>query len=1010
MAAGNATIGSLKVNLGLNSAEFQSGLKKAQGSLANFGKLATVGLAAAAAAAAVAAVAIGSAIKASIDAADQMLIASQKIGVGVEALSALKYAADLSAVSFDQLQTGLKKLSVNMADAAGKGVGKAADAFRTLGISVTDASGNLRSGDAVFADVADKFAAMENGAGKTALAVALFGKAGADLIPLLNEGKAGLAEMREEAEALGLIISTETAEAAESFNDNLDRLKMVGTGVTNQLAAELAPALNDVTAGLVDAIKGTNLMRGVGQALDVTLKVLGTAFIAISAQVARFGNIIGTVSKAIVQVFQGDFAGALETAKAGVVADFKIMSDSGAGIAKIWSGAANENKAGAEKNAEGMAAPIVRAAEKVKAATKDIETEAEKAAKAIRDYVADEQKAFAQRGLSPELIKAQEQRAKASEAFNRGLVEQGLILVDLSTRFSLAADEAVNLDEAQTKLLKTPADLLPSALSKFDEWKYSLIEIEDQFYGMQYAVEDLFDGIRGNNWVAAFSGLMRAIDQVKIAFDSAASSGSRMAAAAGAASAVGGAIGGKGGAALSGAASGAATGFALGGPIGAGIGAVIGGLGGLLGASKAKKRAKKEAAARAEQQRLQKAAELAAASRALDIELLRAQGKAQEALNAQREDELAAADPTLRDRMKLLYALQDQADAAAKAAEAEAALADVREMQRDISREILRLTDAAAAAEADRMDILAALPESLRDLQRAFWAVSDAQEALTAAEDARDEAVAAAQDRVEGARDRLTEAYEAEAAVIEDTKQRFSALADELSALNAELSRTHLGGLSPDKQLAATRAQFQSVAGRSDEASLAALPQASRDYIASLRATAPNQRALAAGIADVRRAVIAGEAAARGQVSIAESQLLALQASVNGLITLNTTTLTVKTALDELALAIIASAAEQRAALEALARATEAAAQAAASAKVANDNVNVGGFDTAAATTALTTTATTAAVDAVTSTTASDALVGALVEGLGPFLLPMVKSTGLTAELAQLDRDEAEAA
>ena len=62
---------------------------------------------------------------------------------------------------------------------------------------------------------------MEDGAGKTALAIKLFGKSGADLIPLLNQGRAGIKELTDEAAKLGIVISTETAAKAEQFNDTL---------------------------------------------------------------------------------------------------------------------------------------------------------------------------------------------------------------------------------------------------------------------------------------------------------------------------------------------------------------------------------------------------------------------------------------------------------------------------------------------------------------------------------------------------------------------------------------------------------------------------------------------------------------------------------------------------------------------------------------------------------------------------------------------------------------------
>ena len=184
-------------------------------------------------------------VKSSIDAADEIGKMAQRVGVGTEALSALKYAADLSDVSLESLGNGLKKLAVNAADTA-KGTGEARDAFAALGINVKTSSGSLKGADELLAEIAAQFAGFEDGAAKTALAVKLFGKAGADLIPLLNAGASGLADMRAEAERLGVVISPGQAKAAELFNDQLTVMQARAKGVGIAIANELLPGLNGV--------------------------------------------------------------------------------------------------------------------------------------------------------------------------------------------------------------------------------------------------------------------------------------------------------------------------------------------------------------------------------------------------------------------------------------------------------------------------------------------------------------------------------------------------------------------------------------------------------------------------------------------------------------------------------------------------------------------------------------------------------------------------------------------
>lgn len=192
-------------------------------------------------------------VKTAIDSLDKLDEAAERVGVTVEDLSALDFAGKLSGVEFDELTTGLTKLSVKMQEAAG-GSKEAGAWFEALGVKVTDASGKLKSADAVFAEVATAFADMEDGAGKTALAVEGFGRSGAKLVPLLNQGADGLAKMRTEGEALGAVIDGKLAKQAAEFNDNLDRLKTVSAAAGISIANELLPSLNQLSQEFLDGI------------------------------------------------------------------------------------------------------------------------------------------------------------------------------------------------------------------------------------------------------------------------------------------------------------------------------------------------------------------------------------------------------------------------------------------------------------------------------------------------------------------------------------------------------------------------------------------------------------------------------------------------------------------------------------------------------------------------------------------------------------------------------------
>lgn len=157
----------------------------------------------------------------SIEAADEMGKLAQKAGLPVEQFSQLAFAAKQADVSNEALIKGIKTLSEEMVK---------------LG----------RGGEPVLDQLlaqADVFSKMENGADKTARAVALFGKSGQDLIPLLNRGSMALREEMREADRLGQTISSKFASDANDFNDNLTKIKGALMGVGNEIAKTVLPDL-----------------------------------------------------------------------------------------------------------------------------------------------------------------------------------------------------------------------------------------------------------------------------------------------------------------------------------------------------------------------------------------------------------------------------------------------------------------------------------------------------------------------------------------------------------------------------------------------------------------------------------------------------------------------------------------------------------------------------------------------------------------------------------------------
>lgn len=189
---------------------------------------------------------IGALIKSQFELGDQLAKSSQKIGVTVEALSAYQYAAKLSGTTNEELNGGLMRLSSTMKDAIINPTGDAARMFELLGVKVTDSSGKMRDTGIIFEELSARFAMAEDGSSKTAAAIQLMGRSGANLIPLMNS----LQALTEEARQTGQIVSTQFAKDSERFNDNMERMtKSVGI-LARSIGNQLLPAFNDITERL----------------------------------------------------------------------------------------------------------------------------------------------------------------------------------------------------------------------------------------------------------------------------------------------------------------------------------------------------------------------------------------------------------------------------------------------------------------------------------------------------------------------------------------------------------------------------------------------------------------------------------------------------------------------------------------------------------------------------------------------------------------------------------------
>jgi hypothetical protein len=238
---------------------------------------------------------IGALVQKTIAAGDAMYDMSQRTGVSVEALARFKKAAATSGTDIDAVSKALGKLSKGMYEAAQSGKGPTAEALKALGISATDAAGKLKTADQVTLEISNKFKAMPDGVEKTALAMQLFGKAGAEMIPMLNMGGDAI-------DKLSVKMTTAFAQKADEYNDKLTTLSGKVGGLAAGLTIALLPALDAVVTGLTAVVdlfsklpEPMQTVIGLAVGLGIALKALEFAGLAGLAP-ALFSSLSGLLA------------------------------------------------------------------------------------------------------------------------------------------------------------------------------------------------------------------------------------------------------------------------------------------------------------------------------------------------------------------------------------------------------------------------------------------------------------------------------------------------------------------------------------------------------------------------------------------------------------------------------------------------------------------------------------------------------------------------------------------
>lgn len=266
-----AVIQNLAVSLTARLGKFRKGFQKAGGIVGDFSKrMGRLGRRTAAFGAGMT-LAAGGALafftRRAMGTIDQTAKLADVLGLTTEQLAGYQQAARISGVETGSLNTGFRRLMKNVGD-ANDGLSTSIRAFDKLGLKAADLRG--MSTDELFKTVADRLGGMTNQVDKASVALQLFGRSGLDLIKIAESGRSGIEAWQREAERLGIAFNRVDAAKVEEANDAITRLNVAFQGFMNRVAIKLAPTIERISAGLVQASMESGNFKG---AIDTGFRV-----------------------------------------------------------------------------------------------------------------------------------------------------------------------------------------------------------------------------------------------------------------------------------------------------------------------------------------------------------------------------------------------------------------------------------------------------------------------------------------------------------------------------------------------------------------------------------------------------------------------------------------------------------------------------------------------------------------------------------------------------------------
>ena len=271
--ASSSVIGSLRVNLGLDSAQFARGARGVSAPLTRMRQqfMAVAGVAT------IMGGAIAAAALAGARQIDEAAKSARRLDASIGAFRALELAAGEAGVSLSGLTNDIQTMNRELSTIGTSGNGQRA--LDALGLSIGDLEG--LDADEKLAVIADQVKALGLSAGETTAVLRDLGVRNREMALLVLGGGDAIRAARTDVQEYGLAISAVDASRIEVANDQLGRLGLITQYAGQQLAIALVPAMGALAAAMTDSLREGGLLRamidGLANNIDTIIASMGVA-------------------------------------------------------------------------------------------------------------------------------------------------------------------------------------------------------------------------------------------------------------------------------------------------------------------------------------------------------------------------------------------------------------------------------------------------------------------------------------------------------------------------------------------------------------------------------------------------------------------------------------------------------------------------------------------------------------------------------------------------------------